>query len=152
MGEPELRPLRKDELPQALAVERAAHAHPWSPELLQRELDHDWSTVLCAVLPQDVIAGFAVFWSVHDEVHLLNVAVSPEHQRQGLGRRLLVELERRARAGSAALITLEVRASNEPALALYASQGFREVGRRKRYYSDNGEDAIVMVKELERAA
>jgi ribosomal-protein-alanine N-acetyltransferase len=93
------------------------------------------------------VVGFVVFWNVHDEVQVLDVAVAPAHQRRGIARRLLEEVERRSRARACALLTLEVRRGNAPARALYLAAGFREVGLRKRYY-DDGEDAFVLVKDL----
>lgn len=147
----ELRPVRAEELGQVIAIERAAHAHPWSDALVAQELANAWSTVLCAIEPAGEragrIAGFVVFWSVHDEIQVLDVAVAPVDQRRGIARRLLVEVERRARERSCVLMTLEVRRTNAPARGLYRSQGFQEVGLRKRYY-DDGEDAFVMVKDL----
>jgi [ribosomal protein S18]-alanine N-acetyltransferase len=81
-------------------------------------------------------------------VHVLNVAVEPAHRRRGIASVLLNECERRAHQNSAALITLEVRRSNTAALELYRQFGFRAVGIRPNYYVDEGEDAIVMVKDL----
>src|SRR5207237_8399011 len=94
------------------------------------------------------IVGFLTYWLVHDEVHILNVAVGPEHRRKGVARTLMGETERRAHQAGAALLTLEVRRSNQAALELYREFDYRAVGVRPNYYVDEGEDAIVMVKEL----
>jgi ribosomal-protein-alanine N-acetyltransferase len=155
----EIRRMHAEDLEQVMEIERAAFKHPWSPELFRRELEHDWSTILVAVEPgalsvpakaaaQGRLVAFLIFWLVHDEVHILNVAVSPEHRRKGVARALMAEAERRAQAASAALLTLEVRRSNQAALDLYREFDFRAVGVRPNYYADEGEDAIVMVKEL----
>jgi ribosomal-protein-alanine N-acetyltransferase len=150
--------MQPDDLDEVMVIERAAFLHPWSPELFRRELEHDWSTILVAVEPltsasgkgSERIIAFLIFWLVHDEVHILNVAVLPEYRRKGIARLLMSETEKRAHAASAALMTLEVRRSNVAALDLYREFDYRAVGVRPNYYADEGEDAIVMVKELKR--
>src|SRR2546425_12980186 len=100
----EIRRMRTDDLDDVMIIERAAFRHPWSPELFRRELEHDWSTILVAVEPltsasgrgSERIVGFLIYWLVHDEVHILNVAVGPEHRRKGGGGTLVGETERRA--------------------------------------------------------
>jgi ribosomal-protein-alanine N-acetyltransferase len=154
----EVRRMRQDDLDEVMLIERAAFRHPWSPELFRRELEHDWSTILVAVEPltsapgkgSERLIAFLIYWLVHDEVHVLNVAVSPEHRRKGVARLLMAETERRAHQAGAALMTLEVRRSNQAALDLYREFDYRAVGVRPNYYVDEGEDAIVMVKELKR--
>ena len=132
-----------------MEVERAAFAHPWSEEMIRRELEHEFSTVLLAIRGREgPIAGFAVVWLVHDELHVLNVAVAPEARRSGVARRILDRVEGRAREQGARVSMLEVRRSNQPAIALYRSLGYREVGVRPRYYAEDGEDALVMDKAL----
>jgi ribosomal-protein-alanine N-acetyltransferase len=150
--------MQPDDLDEVMVIERAAFLHPWSPELFRRELEHDWSTILVAVEPltsasgkgSERIIAFLIFWLVHDEVHILNVAVLPEYRRKGIARLLMSETEKRAYAASAALMTLEVRRSNVAALDLYREFDYRAVGVRPNYYADEGEDAIVMVKELKK--
>jgi len=155
----EMRKMRVDDLDEVMEIERAAFKHPWSAELFRRELDHDWSTILLAVEPltsapggrsSEHIVGFLIYWLVHDEVHVLNVAVDPQERRRGVARVLMAETERRAHAASASLLTLEVRRSNLAALELYKEFDYRAVGVRPNYYVDEGEDAIVMIKELKR--
>ena len=155
----ELRKMVAADLDEVMVIERAAFKHPWSTELFRRELDHDWSTVLLCLEPlsnahggraSERIVGFLIYWLVHDEVHILNVAVDPKHRRRGVARLLLAETEKRAVATGAALLTLEVRRSNEGALDLYKQFEYRAVGVRPNYYVDEGEDAIVMIKELKR--
>ena len=157
----EVRRMRPDDLDEVMVIERAAFRHPWSAELFRRELEHDWSTILVSVEPLSPLAvpgkgpservvGFIIFWLVHDEVHILNVAVAPEHRRRGIARVLMAEAEKRAWSANAALMTLEVRRSNLAALDLYRQFDYRAVGVRPNYYVDEGEDAIVMVKELKK--
>jgi ribosomal-protein-alanine N-acetyltransferase len=92
--------------------------------------------------------GFALTWHAADEVHVLDLAVEPEFRRAGIARRLMLTVLEEARARAAAVVLLEVRASNLPAVALYQSLGFAETGVRRAYYSDNGEDAREMRLEL----
>ncbi len=154
----EIRRMTAADLEEVMVIERAAFLHPWSPELFRRELEHDWSTILVAIEPltsasgkgSERIVGFLIYWLVHDEVHILNVAVAPEHRRKGIARTLMAETERRAQVANASLLTLEVRRSNQGALDLYREFDYRAVGVRPNYYVDEGEDAIVMVKELKK--
>ncbi len=143
------------DLPRVVAIENDGFSHPWSAELLSREMTHDWATVLLATgLPAqggaagEAVLGFIVYWLVHDELHVLNIAIAVEERRRGVGRALMEEAARRARAAGAVLSTLEVRRSNAGALGLYQALGYRQVGIRKNYYADEGEDAIVMVADL----
>jgi ribosomal-protein-alanine N-acetyltransferase len=143
------RRMREGDLPRVMEIERAAFSHPWSEELVRRELGHEFSTVLLATGGADVgILGFAVVWLVHDELHVLNVAVAPEARRRGLARAILDQVEARGREQGARVSMLEVRRGNAPAIALYRSLGYREVGVRPRYYAEDGEDALVMDKAL----
>lgn len=153
----EIRRMRSDDLGEVMEIERAAFRHPWSTELFRRELEHDWSTILVCLEPltsasgsraTERIVGFLIYWLVHDEVHILNVAVGPEHRRKGVARALMLETEKRAQTAGASLMTLEVRRSNIAALELYKEFDYRAVGVRPNYYVDEGEDAIVMVKEM----
>ncbi len=149
------RRLRGDDLPRVMEIENAAFSHPWSLDLVRREMTHDWSTVLLAIDPRaadgaeaEVILGFIIYWRVHDEIHVLNVAVAGEARRCGVGRALMLEAQERGRRVGATVATLEVRRSNRPAIELYLSLGYRQVGIRANYYVDEGEDAIVMVLDL----
>jgi ribosomal-protein-alanine N-acetyltransferase len=144
------------DLETVMSLERIAFKHPWSTELFRRELMHDWSTILLAVpnpehpsaptLPD--VLGFVIFWLVHDEVHVLNLAAHPVVRRSGVGRRLMIEVLEQGRRHGATLATLEVRRSNSPALGLYKGLGFRAIGTRPNYYVDEGEDAVVMTLDL----
>jgi len=148
----QLRQMTHDDLPAVMAIEAVAFRNPWSLELLRRELSHEWSTILLVEepLPQGGLRllGFSIFWIVHDEVHILNVATAPEQRRRGVARVALEATLARGRERKCTLATLEVRRSNEAALNLYKGFGFRAVGIRPNYYADEGEDAIVMVLDL----
>jgi [ribosomal protein S18]-alanine N-acetyltransferase len=148
----EVRPMTAADLPRVLEIEQVAFRNPWSAELLRRELGHDWSTILVAEEPgprgQMTLVGFVIFWIVHDELHVLNVATAPEHRNRGVARLVLETTLDQGRRKRCTLATLEVRRSNAAALGLYRDFGFRPVGIRPNYYVDEGEDAIVMVLDL----
>jgi ribosomal-protein-alanine N-acetyltransferase len=139
-----------EDLDEVMRLENEAFSHPWSVELFRRELTHDWSTVLLAEDPDDGnrLLGFVIFWIVHDEIHILNVATAPAQRRRGVARALLAETLRRGEPAKCRLATLEVRRSNAAALGLYEGLGFRRVGVRPNYYVDEREDAIVMTLDL----
>jgi len=147
-----IRKMTEEDLTAVMALEKAAFKNPWSPELLRRELEHEWSTILLVEEPQPeaapLLLGLAIFWIVHDEVHVLNVATAPQHRRRGVARAVMDEVLERGKARRCSLATLEVRRSNEAALQLYRSLGFRPVGIRPNYYVDEGEDAVVMVLDF----
>ncbi|HUM10186.1 MAG TPA: ribosomal protein S18-alanine N-acetyltransferase [Myxococcaceae bacterium] len=147
----QLRPMTSADLPRVMEIEQVAFRNPWSRDLLARELGHDWSTILVAEEPGArgmTLLGFVIFWVVHDELHVLNVATAPEHRRRGVARAVLQAALDVGRQRRCTLTTLEVRRSNAAALELYRSFGFRPVGIRPNYYVDEGEDAIVMVLDL----
>jgi ribosomal-protein-alanine N-acetyltransferase len=141
------------DLDRVVAIEKDGFAHPWSRELVERELAHAWSRIVLAVEDgpdgQERILGFVIYWVVHDEIHVLNVATAPEARRRGVGRALMDAAADEGRRRGATLVTLEVRRSNAAALALYRALGYRQVGVRPGYYAEEREDAIVMVLDLE---
>lgn len=94
--------------------------------------------------PKDPIVGFAGMWAIYDEAHITTIGVTPERRGRGLGELLLVSLFDEALRRNSQWVTLEVRVSNETALSLYHKYGFSYQGIRRRYYSDNGEDAHIM--------
>jgi ribosomal-protein-alanine N-acetyltransferase len=113
------------------------------------ELARAWATIWVARrAPRATPVGFVLVWRAADEVHVLDVAVEPESRRLGVARLLLQQVTSEARASGAAVVLLEVRQSNEPALGLYGTLGFHRTSVRRAYYSDNGEDAIIMRLDL----
>ncbi len=148
----EFRRARPQDVARVMEIERDGFKHPWSRQLIERELGHAWSQILLAFETEpeggERVLGYIVFWLVHDEVHVLNVATALEARRRGVGRALMAAAEEAGLARGARLSTLEVRRSNEPAIALYRAIGYRQVGIRPRYYAEENEDAIVMVKPL----
>jgi [ribosomal protein S18]-alanine N-acetyltransferase len=142
LGPLEIRPLAYADLPQVIAIERRAFPTPWSLAMFVLELSKP-SGICLAALEHGVIVGYLVC-SRYDTVwHLMNVAVEPDRQRQGIASTLLDRLFEQADKPSEQY-TLEVRTSNEGAIRLYERFGFRAAGRRRAYYHDNREDALIM--------
>jgi ribosomal-protein-alanine N-acetyltransferase len=113
------------------------------------ELARPWARIwLARTAPEATPVGWALTWRAADELHLLDLAVDPTARQRGIGRGLLTHVVDEARRDGAAVALLEVRASNAPAIALYRSVGFSETDVRRAYYSDNGEDAVVMRLDL----
>ena len=147
-----LRPMATADLPEVLSLQELSFANPWNEDMLQKELTHEWSTVLLAEGPDDAgavrIQGILIFWIVHDEIHVLNVATAPHARLKGIARGLLETSFARGKQKGCVLATLEVRRSNTPAIQLYQRLGFRTVGVRTNYYVEEHEDALVMVLDL----
>ena len=129
-------PMTADHLDEVAELERICFTTPWSRNMLAEELDNYLSAFLVALDDNDKVAGYAGLQAVLDEGYITNVAVRPDFLDFAKGNHL-------------AFLSLEVRASNYDAIALYGSRGFRSVGRRKNYYEHPREDAIIMTKEFE---
>ena len=128
-------------------IERASFTTPWPPHAYRQELETNrLAQYIVATLDADVVA-YAGVWLMVDEAHVTTFAVDPRFRRRGIGERLLIELLDRSLERHAREATLEVRLSNLPARRLYEKYGFRPVGIRPRYYSDNNEDALIMTTE-----
>jgi ribosomal-protein-alanine N-acetyltransferase len=140
--EPEIRQLTYADLPQVIAIERRAFPTPWSLAMFVLELSKP-SGICLAALVDGQMVGYLVC-SRYDSVwHLMNVAVDPSMQRRGIGSSLLDRLFELGDRPSEQY-TLEVRTSNDAAIRLYGRFGFRAAGRRRAYYHDNREDALIM--------
>ena len=142
-------PMTADHLGEVAELERLCFSVPWSRNMLAEELDNALSAMLVALDDQGRVAGYAGLQVILDEGYITNVAVRPDCRKQGVASKLLQVFLDFAQANHLAFLTLEVRASNYPAIALYGSRGFRGVGRRKNYYEHPKEDAIIMTKEFE---
>ena len=136
-----VRRLSYGDLPSVIAIERRSFPTPWSLAMFVLELSKP--TGICLAAEDETgLVGYLVC-ARYDEVwHLMNVAVTAEQRRRGVATELLDRLFEEA--GSDARYTLEVRVSNMPAIAMYERRGFRSAGRRRSYYHDNGEDALIM--------
>ena len=142
-------PMTADHLDEVAELERICFSTPWSRNMLAEELDNALSAFLVALDDSDQVVGYAGLQVVLDEGYITNVAVRPECRRQGIASKLLQVFLDFAEANQLAFLTLEVRASNYDAIALYGTRGFRSVGRRKNYYEHPKEDAIIMTKEFD---
>jgi [ribosomal protein S18]-alanine N-acetyltransferase len=137
-------------IPDIMAIEQLAYSHPWTAGNFQDSISSGYRCVrLCL---QGETLGYHVAMRGPGEMHLLNLTVAPDHQRRGLGERLLGELIDHCKAEHLQTLWLEVRQSNQAAQALYAKAGFASVGQRKHYYpldATRREDAVVMKLELQ---
>lgn len=136
-------PLQERHIGEVARIERRVFSDPWSENLLRSELDNALSRWFVLETEREVL-GYVAVMNIAGEVHVTNVAVAPEHRRQGLARLLMSRAVDYARAADAFCMTLEVRESNEPAIALYRSFGFVPVGLRPHYYHDPEEGALLM--------
>jgi [ribosomal protein S18]-alanine N-acetyltransferase len=146
----EIRRLTYADLPQVVAIERRSFATPWSLAMFVLELSKPSGICLAAEVVEDdarELAGYMIC-SRYDTVwHVMNVSVDPDRRRRGIASALIDALIARideVEGQAYAQITLEVRRSNAGAIALYERYGFRSAGVRRRYYQDNGEDAVIM--------
>jgi [ribosomal protein S18]-alanine N-acetyltransferase len=143
----EIRPLAYADLPHVIAIERRAFPTPWSLAMFVLELSKPTGICLAALEDGEMVAYLVC--SRYDTVwHLMNVAVEPSRQRQGIASQLLERLFEQADKPREQY-TLEVRTSNESAIRLYERFGFRAAGRRRAYYHDNREDALIMWRTVE---
>lgn len=158
-GVPDVRiePMRRADLEAVLEIERASFHTPWSRQAFVHELQRNRVAGLWVARgggsgdPDDAVAvrGYLCLWVVADEVHVTNLAVHPAWRGKGIGRFLLGTLLAHHRAQGARRAFLEVRPGNVEARRLYESLGFREIGRRRGYYVDTGEDALLLEAQLD---
>ena len=137
-----VRPLVYGDLPAVLAIERRSFETPWSLAMFVLELSKPSGICLAIADTKGNLAGYLVCSSYSDVWHLMNIAVVPERRREGIASELMVKLFEAT--GAQSRITLEVRLSNSPAIRLYERFSFKPAGHRRRYYHDNGEDALIM--------
>ena len=142
-------PMNADHLDEVAELERICFSTPWSRNMLAEELDNACSAFLVAEDDAGRVVGYAGLQVILDEGYITNVAVRPECRRNGIAGKLLQVFLDFGQANHLAFLTLEVRASNYDAIALYGSRGFRSAGRRKNYYEHPREDAVIMTKEFE---
>ncbi|MBD1860449.1 ribosomal protein S18-alanine N-acetyltransferase [Trichocoleus desertorum] len=162
----DLQSLTPELLPATLVLDQLCFGGLWTLEGYRRELESPNSELLVLQTsqahqtlekqpiepielgskddPAAPLVGLGCFWAIVDEAHITIVAVHPNYQAQGLGQTLLYALLKKARQRGLDRATLEVRASNQPALLLYEKFGFQEAGRRRRYYEETGEDALIL--------
>lgn len=129
------------------ALEKLCFSAPWSENAISGELTNPLSFWVVAV-DDDRLAGYVGSQSVLGEADMMNLAVDPAYRRQGVGKRLVSTLIDNLMANDVKCLTLEVRASNEQAIALYQQLGFSEIGLRPKYYSNPKEDALILRKDF----
>jgi ribosomal-protein-alanine N-acetyltransferase len=166
-----IQPLQLAHLPAVMEIERESFSLPWPERAYQHELTHNDLAHYYVLYPRSVtpslapmpawqrlwqvmvrrpaaeagpVLGYGGFWLLYDEAHISTLAVRITHRRQGLGELLLIAMLGEAQRLGASRATLEVRVSNVAAQALYTKYGFKQVGQRKAYYSDNREDALIL--------
>ncbi len=137
-----------EDLDEVLAIENAAFQTPWSRGAFRYELTQNRVARALVVRAARTLVGYICLWEIGHEIHITNLASHPRYRRRGVARALLTAVLDRARQTGVELAFLEVRPTNSEALALYESFGFRIIGRRKGYYFDTGEDALVMEAKL----
>ena len=140
--------MKPEHVAQVAALEKICFSDPWSEKSVASELDNKLAFWLVAT-EGETVAGYIGSQTVLDETDMMNVAVHPDFRRQGIAEALVNELVENLKKMGSHCLTLEVRASNAPAIALYEKLGFREIGRRKNYYRNPREDALILRKEWE---
>lgn len=137
-------PMRLEDVPAVHEIERLSFRTPWPAYAFEQELRGNRLARYVVARAGDRLVGFAGIWLMVDDAHVTTFGVHPDWRRQGIGRQLLLNVSELSVAIGARRMTLEVRPSNEAAQALYHSFGFEIAGRRPQYYTDDGEDALVM--------
>lgn len=148
-----LNALTEDLLTAVVELDRRSLGGLWTLEGYRREIDSPNSDLMVLQFsefseaepaPNSPIVGLACLWAIANEAHITTLAIDPDYQQQGLGQLLLLAMLWSARQRGLEWATLEVRVSNQPAIALYRKFGFQDVGLRRKYYQDTGEDALIL--------
>lgn len=147
----EIGPMTEDDLDEIMQIERMSFRAPWSPDMFRQDMAFPIARCLAARArgPEaKQLAGYIICWFVADELHVTNIAVREDLRNRGVATRLVEKVLCMARRERMRYCTLEVRRSNEAARGLYGKLGFEARGVRRKYYSDNNEDAVIMWLEL----
>ena len=136
-------PMKQRHIEALAEIERLSFSKPWSAEALNAEFLNETAHFLVAEYQKKAV-GYIGLHTVCGEGYIANIAVHPDYRRTGIARALLLEVKNYAKQNGLAFLTLEVRPSNGAACALYRAEGFIEVGRRKNFYSDPREDALIL--------
>ncbi len=144
-----IRRMAEEDVPAAAEIDRLSFSLPWSEHAFRHEVTGNenaraWVAEKESGPGEKMILGVAVIWLVLDEVHIGTIAVHPDHRHEGVGKCIMLHALNGAAEEGATLAYLEVRRGNQPAIQLYQDIGFQVVGERKKYYQDNGEDALLM--------
>ncbi len=133
-----------DDLDGVMHIEESSFSAPWSRFAFEHDLIHNPHANYFIFIQDEMIVGYAGLWSFETIGHIVNMAVLEEYRHKDIASKLLIRSMEFGRANGVKRFTLEVRASNEPAINLYRSHGFVDIGIRPRYYQDNREDALIM--------
>lgn len=143
----EIVPMEKGHCPALARLEKLCFSHPWSRQALEEELENPCACFLTAMEGEEPL-GYGGMHCVAGECFVTNVAVFPQRRRQGVGEAIVGALLEEARARGGEFLSLEVRPSNTGAVALYEKLGFRQEGRRRRFYTDPPEDALLLTRRF----
>ena len=143
-----IKPMEKEDVASVVTIEAQAYGeHHWSEDSFLNEISNELARYYSAFDENGKLVGYAGCWQILEEVHITNIAVSPDFRRQGIGEMLLKQIIDDCYKNMAKYVTLEVRISNTPAINLYEKYGFKSFGVRKGYYQNNNEDALIMWTE-----
>jgi ribosomal-protein-alanine N-acetyltransferase len=149
-----IRPMTVEDLEQVVAIDQLSFSLPWPAhsfryELLENDVSRQWVAEVPSAGEVPIVIGMILVWLIMDEAHIATIAVHPEYRGRGFGRQILLTALQKCAAEGALSATLEVRERNAIAIDMYRKLGFEVVGRRKRYYQDTHEDAILMTLETQ---
>ena len=147
MDEIWVRPMKSKDINQVLNIERLCFSTPWSHEAFKSEIEGNHCARYVVAEQEGKVRGYGGMWIILDEAHITNVAVHPDYRGIGIGEGIMKALINTAAHLKVEGMTLEVRVSNKVAQNLYEKLGFSGVGVRKGYYTDDGEDALIMWKD-----
>ena len=140
--------MNADDVEKVVEIEAEAYGkHHWSKSSFYDEINNNLANYYVVKTPEGELVGYAGTWHIIDEGHITTIAVKKSHLRRHIGEALIVKILKDCYSAGIKYLTLEVRASNEPAIALYRKYGFNSLGTRKGYYQDNNEDALIMWTE-----
>lgn len=143
-----IKPMTQIDIDGVVGIEEESYGeHHWSRESFYNELSNDLAHYFCAFNEDGVLVGYTGTWQIMEEAHITNISVKPDFRRRKIGEALLHTVIENCRKNGVKYITLEVRVSNEKAINLYEKYGFKSLGKRKGYYQDNNEDALIMWTE-----
>lgn len=140
--------MEKSHIKDVLEIEEQSFPTAWSGNTFLQEIESNDLAYYVVALDGDKVVGYAGMWIILDEGHITTLAVHPSYRQKGIGEKLLLNLINEAKSRYCLRMTLEARPSNFPALRLYEKNGFVSYGLRPGYYSDTGEDAVIMWKEI----
>lgn len=150
MDDINLRTMNSGDLPRVMEIERACFSVPWNEDMFRYQLEMEDVSENIVLLKNGCMVGYLIGWVIYDEIHILNVAVDPKERKQGFAGKMIERLIERGKSRGGGKVVLEVRKSNQPAQKMYKKYGFRVVDIREGYYSETGEDALVMQLDIHR--